>query len=365
MTASSVTPGRAIAGAVLADRDGATYIARYGDVESEVRAVREAVGLMDASHVMVFKGTVDDALYPLDEVFAGNVANLRYGRVLHTLLADDAGQVIADAYIACNDDEILVLCEACVPRAEVARLLAGCPVADVSDDVAVFCLDGPKAWGPLRDLAGRDILGMPYLSVENHVLDGAPVQILRAGKTAEFGYWIVAAAADAAKVHGRLMAAGARYGIAPYGLDALDLLKLDGRFVNVNREGRVVRDPLPLGLQWMMDFQKERWSGRDAVLARRAAGVAHKVVGFALAAGQRGVRVGDVVRLDGEAVGEVVACGWSLGLGREMGLALLDRPVAWAGLDFVVDAASGPLAARSISLPPFVPASLTVKLDEV
>jgi aminomethyltransferase len=365
MRASPAASWLVNAGAVMTERDGAPAVAHYGDVAAEVRAVRQAAGLMDAGHVLVFKGTVDDAIYPLDEVFAGNVANLRYGRVLHTLLADEAGLVVADAYIACNDDEILVLCEACAPRQEVARLLAGCPVVDVTDEVAVFCLDGPKSWGPLRDLVGRDILGMPYLSVENHDLDGTALNLLRAGKTAEFGYWIVAPAADAAKVHGRLMAAGAKYGIAPYGLDALDLLKLDGRFFNVNREGRVARDPLPLGLQWMMDFQKERWSGRDAILARRAAGVARKVVGFALAEGLQGVRVGDVLRLDGDPAGEVVACGWSQGLGRDMGLALLDRAVAWAGLDFTVDSATGPLAATSISLPPFVPASLEVKLDEV
>ena len=64
MTASPATPGRLIAGAVMADRDGSMVVARYGDVGAEVRAVREAAGLMDASHVLVFKGTVDDAIYP-------------------------------------------------------------------------------------------------------------------------------------------------------------------------------------------------------------------------------------------------------------------------------------------------------------
>ncbi len=365
MRNSHVASFLARAGAMMTDRDGANLAAHFGDVGAEYRAVREAVGLLDASHVLVFKGPVDDAIYPLDEVFAGNVANLRYGRVLHTLLADAEGMIVADAYIACGDEEILVLCEACAPREDVARLLAGCPVRDVTDETAVLCVDGPKAWGPLRDLFGRDILGMPYLSVEAHDLDGVPVGVLRAGKTAEFGYWLVVPAADADKVHGRLMDAGARHGIAPYGLDALDLLKLDGRFFNVNREGRAVRDPLPLGLQWMIDFQKDGFSGRDAILARREAGVPRKIVGIALAAGAKGLAEGSTVVLDGDPVGTVVACGWSDGLQREMGLALLDQPVAWSGLDFEVRTDSGALPARSISLPPFVPASLSVRLDEV
>lgn len=365
MRSSPLAGWKDAAGAVTADRDGMPVTTRYGAVDAEYRAVREAIGLMHASHVLVFKGAVDDAIYPLDEAFAGNVANLRYGRVLHTLLADEAGRVVADAYVACNDDEILVLCEACVPRTEVARLLADCPVLDVTDDVAVLCVDGPKAWAPLRDLVGRDILGMPYLSVENHDIGGTPTSVLRAGKTAEFGYWLVAPAAEATALCGRLIEAGDRHGMAPYGLDALDLLKLDGRFFNVFGEGRVVGDPLSLGLQWMIDFQKDRFAGRDAILARRAAGVPRKVVGVALAEGLAGMAVGDAVLLDGDAVGNVVACGWSGGIGRQMGLALLDRAVAWAGLDLAIVGAAGPLAAASISLPPFVPASLGIRLDEV
>lgn len=351
--------------ASFVERDGVRAAANYGDVDAEVAAVRGAAGLMDAAHVMVFRGSVDDALYPLDEVLAGNVANLRFGRVLHTLLADDAGRVVADAYVACDDEDLLVLLESCAPRDEVARLLASTPLQDVTDESAVFCVDGPKAWGPLRDLFGRDVLGMPYLSVEDHPLDGIPVRLLRGGKTAEFGYWLVLPAADAGRTWDRLREAGARHGLAPYGLDALDLLKLDGRFFNVNREGRVVADPLPLGLQWMFDFGKERFSGREAVLARRAAGVGTKVVGLALAGDRRGLLVGARVLLDGADVGEMVACGWSSGLQREMGLARLDRAVAYAGLDLVVVGADGPLEARSLSLPPFVPESLKVRLDEV
>jgi aminomethyltransferase len=365
MNPSPLTARLQSQGALISDRDGTTVIAGFGDVGTEYRAVREAAGLMVASHVMVFKGTVDDALFPLDEVFAGNVANLRFGRVLHTLLADRLGQVVADAYIACNDDEIMVLCEACRPREEVVSLLSRCQVIDVTDDVEVLCIDGPKAWAPLRELAGRDILGMPYLSVENQNIDGVPVAMLRAGKTAEFGYWLVAPVEGAPAVYDRLLAAGRKIGIQPYGQDALDLLKLDGRFFNVNCEGRVVGDPLALGLQWMFDFQKERFSGREAILSRRSSGVHEKVIGFALAQGLRGSSNGDTVFLDGGVAGRVVACGWSGRLSREMGLAIMDRPVAWAGLELVVQGADGALAAASISLPPFIPASLLVRLDEV
>jgi aminomethyltransferase len=242
---------------------------------------------------------------------------------------------------------------------------AGSPLEDVTDSFAVFSIDGPQAWAVLRDLFGRDILGLPYLSIDDQDLDATKVRLMRAGKTSEFGYLLAVPAEEAAKVWGRVREAGASQCAGLCGLDVFDLLKLDGRFFNVNREGRRVRDPLPLGLQWMIDFQKERFCGRDAILARREAGVPSKILGVGLRDGARGMSAGDGVELDGDRVGEVVTCGFSGTLRREIGLALVDVSVAYSGLDIVVRGAEGALPARSISMPPFVPRSLLVKLGDV
>lgn len=354
------------AGAAFAERDGARVCAALAPREAEYRAVREHAGLADFSHLLKYRGRVDDALYPLDETLTGNVANLRFGRVLHTLLTGEDGRILADVYVACDDEDLFVLAEPCAPAEQVDALLRrpGSGLSDVTGDLAVLSLDGPAAWGAPRDLFGRDVLGMPYLSVEPHDLDG-PVRLIRAGKTAEFGYLVLVDASRATAAWDRLLEAGARHGIAPVGLDVHDDLRLDGRFFNVHREGRAVGDPLELGLQWMIDFAKDGFVGRDAIRARREAGVAFKTVGVALAAGLDGMDAGDPVLLDGDAVGHVVTAGWSFTLGRRIGLARLSRDVAYAGLDLAVRHAGRDQDAVSLSMPPFVPKSLTVRLDEV
>ncbi len=45
----------------------------------------------------------------LDSLLAGNVARIRFGRVLHTFLSDENGMLLADCYVANNDDEFIVI----------------------------------------------------------------------------------------------------------------------------------------------------------------------------------------------------------------------------------------------------------------
>lgn len=357
----------ASAGAVFSDRDGCEACAAFGPREPEYRAVREHVGIADFSHLLKYRGHVDDALYPLDETLTGNVANLRFGRVLHTLLADDDGRILADVFVACDDEDLLVLAEPCAPAETIDALLCrpGSGLSNATGDLAVLSLDGPAAWGAPRDLFGRDVLGMPYLSIEPHDLDG-PLHLLRAGKTAEFGYLVVVDAGRAGATWDRLMEAGERHRMAPVGLDVHDDLRLDGRFFNVHREGRIVGDPLELGLQWMIDFGKDAFVGRHAILARREAGIDFKSLGVALPPGRKeDIGLGDEVLLDGEPVGRVVTAGWSFTMGRRVCLARVTRSAAYAGLDMVVRHAGRDLEAVSLSMPPFVPKSLAVRLDEI
>lgn len=352
-------------GARFQDRSGRTAVAGFAGVEEEVLAVRRALGLAPMTHVRVFRGVVDEALYPLDEVLTGPVSRLRFGRVLHTLLLNPDGRVAADAYVAIDEEDLWVLLECVEDPGTIEDLLGAVPLQDEGDRWAVLSLDGPRAWAPLRELLGPDVLGMPYLAIEPRPLAGTEVRVIRAGKTGEFGYWILVPEEVAAATLQTLRQAAKEPAMALYGTEALDLLKLGGRFFNVHQEGARVRDPLPLGLQWMIDFQKDRFTGREALLGRRERGVPTKVIGVTLHPEHRGLAPGQTVILDGEPIGTVVAAGRSPVLQRDLGLAEVRRPFAWAGLPVEVRDGERLLGGQTLTMPPFLPESLKIRLDEV
>jgi aminomethyltransferase len=359
----------AAGGAVLRELHGAEVVARVAERAAEYSAVRNAVGLTDFSFLQKFRVPAERGLDFLDTLLAGNVPKIRFGRVLHTFMADKDGFLLADCYVANNDEEFIFLCESIVPDAALRPLFAEAgaseaAVEDLTEGHAVLSLDGFRAWEVVKEVFGADVLGLPYLSIEGYSFQGTPVRLIRAGKTSEFGYLILAPNSAAPALFDTLQAAVAKREGRLCGLDVHGDLRLEGRFFNIQAEGLRVRDPLVLGLQWMVDFGKDKFNGRDAIHQRRAEGLHRKVVGVAAEPGDKGLVTGAKIFHAGEPVAEAVADCHSFVLNRRLALAVFPVELAYSGLCFHLGAADGPIV-RTISMPPIMPKSLTVKLDEM
>ncbi|HVM60842.1 MAG TPA: hypothetical protein VMV72_08245 [Verrucomicrobiae bacterium] len=338
-------------GATFAEQHGREIATRVAGRAGEYAAVRDAVGLTDFSFVQAFRVPEEKGIDLLDALVAGNVPRIRFGRVLHTFLADDDGMLVADCYIANNDREFIFLCESIVPDAEITRLLDP-SFEDLTGSHVLLGVDGLRAWEVVREIFGANVLGLPYLSVEMYSFQARSVYLFRAGKTGEFGYLLLAPVSVAEALFDKLHEVTQKCGGRCCGFDIHQELRLEGRFFNIHAEGRRVRDPLVLGLQWMIDFDKEDFRGAAAIKQRRAAGLKQKLVGITSIDGRRKLAPG----------GEVVATCFSDVLDRPLGLAVLPIGQAYSGLDYRL--ASGQTV-RTISMPPILPKSLKVKLDEV
>jgi aminomethyltransferase len=353
-------------GAVFGERAGVEVPLRFAEPALEYRAVREAAGVCDFSFVTRHR-VPEEGLDVLERYAAGSVANIRFGRVLHTMALDDEGMLESDLYVANDDENLLLFGESLVPDDRTAVVLEelGGPdagVVDIAAETAVFGVDGFKAWAVVKELFGPDVLGLPYLSIENYELDGVELKLVRGGKTSEFGYLLLVPAAAAADIWQRIERAGEPHGLVPIGVEAHSMLRLDGRFFNIHEEGARVRDPLSLGLQWMIDLEGEEFRGRRSVLDRREAGLAQKIVGVIPDDEAGALAAGDKIVHQGRTVAEVVSASDSPTLGRRIGLALFELEYGYAGLSFEGEDGHG---IRTISLPPFTAKSLTIKLDEM
>ena len=368
MRTSPLKEKLAAAGAVFRERHGVQVVSNFGNVQAECGAVRDAAALADFSFVRIFTLPETPGIDFLDALLAGNVPKIRFGRILHTFLADRGGKLAADCFVANNDQEFVFICESILPDVELDALLAtngGEPaLKDLSADHVVLSLDGFKSWEIVKKIFGADVIGLPYLSIENYQFAGEPVRFIRAGKTSEFGYLLIAPVTIAAQLFDTLKAEVEARGGRLVGADAHDALRLEGRFFNIFREGERVRDPLPLGLQWMMDLEKENFSGSAAIKERRAAGLKQKNIGLSADTNCTTLKTGANIFHEGRAVGEIVTDCVSVVLNQPLALGLLPLEIAFSGLEFRVGSPDGAVV-RSISMPPIMPKSLTVKLDEM
>jgi aminomethyltransferase len=357
------------AGGVFRDRHGVEVVSRFTDRRLECAAVRESAALADFSFARCFRFPEDKGIDFLDLLLAGQVPKIRFGRLLHTFLADNEGFLLGDCYVANHDTEFFFICESILPDAQLDALLAtaGLPQAggeDLTTTHVLLSLDGCLAWQIVKKVFGADVLGLPYLSIEDYLFEGQPVRLLRAGKTSEFGYLLLVEKGAAEPLfdllRGEVEAVGGRL----CGVDAHDDLRLEGRFFNIQQEGQRVRDPLTIGLQWMIDFEKEKFSGCAAIKQRRLQGLKNKLIGVAAEPGCDQLKQGARIYHQGSAVATVEAEGFSGVLKRPLGLAVFPVGLAYSGLSFRLEEPDGP-EVRSISMPPIMPKSLTVKLDEM
>lgn len=356
-------------GASFMQRNGVEVCSLCSGLAAEYRFVREAVGVTDFTYMQKYRIPEENAIDFLDKLVAGNVAKVRFGRVLHTFLADDNGFIIADCYIANNDQEFILLCESLVDDATLDEILkkhgaeeAG--LENITQSHVAIGVDGYKAWAIAKELFGSDVLGLPYLSIEMYPFESETIKLIRAGKTSEFGYLLIAPVTIASALFERVAELAVKNNGGMCGVKTHNELRLEGRFFNVFAEGERVKDPLSLGLQWMIDFDKETFVGRDAIMSRRENGVAQKIIGVRAEATPAGFAPETLIYDGEQQLGPLVATCFSSVLNASIGLALLPVPVAYSGLTFRLGSGQG-VEVRTISMPPIMPKSLTVKLDEL
>ncbi len=342
------------------DRRGHTIVESVGDFEQEYKALREGFAVAMLPHVTMLMIRGDDAIDVLDRLVCADIGLLREERILHSIICDSQGQVLTEVYLACSNDEYLLVAEGgddSAWRAVLDEVMhdRAVEVKDISSTSTCISVDGPYAWTAMSRVVGSDIFGVPYLSLLRPESDR---WILRAGKTGEYAYWIVVPNAKAVELATALLDNAAPHPHSFIGLRTTQLAKLENRTLNLDAEGSLTRDPYELGLFWMVAVSSAKVGG-DAI-EQASTNIKRRLVGFRTDATQA-LSVGDPVYLDGELVGKVANVGLSPRVGCTIGLALLDRAAAYVGLN--MEAGQAHLQIRTVSTPFLINESLRVRME--
>jgi glycine cleavage system aminomethyltransferase T len=323
--------------------DGVSVPACFSGLEDEYRCIRERAALSDQSHYGKFEISGSQAVDFLSFVNLPDIARLAIGKTSSSFMLEEDGSVFSECYVVSSGDSFLLLTEG-RDKTEVAEYLKkhsenfDVKLKDVSELFAMLQLDGPYAWEVLKDLIGVKVLGLRYLeTLDNQRIGSSAVQIIRSGKTGEFGYSLLVARDQAIECWDTLMKTGERYQILPVGFEALDLCRMENRFPNLRLDCAKVANPFEMNCRVMFDREKDDHLGRSAIEELTQGGPARRIIGFVSADDSHEVpQLGDQVTLAGEVIGEVVNAGYSFMLGKSIGLALVSNDLAFVGLDFNV-----------------------------
>ena len=259
--------------------------------DREYAAVRSAAALFDVSPLHKYLITGPDAGRLLDRMVTRDVKKCKVGQVIYTPWCDGHGKVIDDGTISRLGETTYRLTAAEPSLRWIDQNAFGLKVAveEVSDALGALALQGPLSRTILNQVAEDSLDGLKYFRVMSTRIAGVSVDISRTGYTGDLGYELWIPAADAVKVWDRLVEVGFDYGIAPAGIYALDLVRIEAGLVMADVDYHsshraLIEDqtssPYELSLDWTVNLDKGPFNGRQALIADRQRGPAWRFVGI-------------------------------------------------------------------------------------
>ncbi|OLF16005.1 glycine cleavage system aminomethyltransferase GcvT [Actinophytocola xanthii] len=344
-------------GASFTDFAGWSMPLRYGSELAEHRAVREAAGLFDLSHMGEIELTGPEAGRALDYALVGNLSGLKVGRARYTMICDADGGVLDDLVVyRLGEDHFMV-----VANASNAALVAGelttraegftVEVVDRSRDCALVACQGPRSAAIIGRVCDADLSGLSYYGSVPTRVGGHDVLLARTGYTGEDGFEVFAEAAHAADVWQTLTEAGADDGLLPAGLASRDTLRLEAGMPLYGNELSVEMSPFDAGLGRIVKFDKPAdFVGRAALEERRKAPAAHVRVGL-VGEGRRAPRHGYPVLDGGAPIGTVTSGALSPTLGHPIAMAYVPPALSEPGTPLAVDLRGRTFPVQVVALP--------------
>jgi aminomethyltransferase len=310
---------------------------QYTGIVDEHKAVRQSVGVFDISHMGQFIVSGSGAEAFLNRMLTNNIAKLQPGQGQYTLLLNAQGGVIDDliAYRT-SEREFYLVVNASRIDADWEQLESQLTqddevmMANASDFTAGLAVQGPKA----REVAAAVFGSAGSFPEHNTILvtmsESGPMWLCGTGYTGEEGFEFFMPAETAETWFRKIVEAVKAAGGMPCGLGARDTLRLEMGYPLNGNDLSEQRTPLQAGLGFFVDLDKGEFTGREALVAQKAAGLPDKLAAFRMTGAAPPPRPHYPLVYGGQVVGEVCSGTQSPSLGAGIGMAYV--PLAAAGI---------------------------------
>ncbi len=311
----------------------------YGSILDEHAAARGTAAVFDVSHMGRLRIRGDWAFKLLDRACTADVLGQEDDTVRYSLLCNESGGVLDDVSVSRLADYWLVVCNADNHQKVLSHLQAlnevgefDATIEDLTDETAMLAVQGPEAMARLAGLLPAEVTGIGRYEVASGTLGFLPYVATRTGYTGEDGLEVIVPAAAAAKAWE--FVTGEKIGVAPAGLGARDVLRIEAGLPLYGHELNETIDPITAGLARVVR-EGGSYLGASALAAIRRRGSARTLVGLKLDT-RRIARQGAEVLIAGREAGVVTSGTFSPSCGASIAMAYVDRSVAETGREATV-----------------------------
>ncbi len=251
---------------------------------AEYWACREKAAVMDLSPLRKFEIVGPDAEALMQATMTRDIRRLADGQVVYTAMCNETGGMLDDGTVfRLTPDNFRFVGGAEYDgvwlREQAERLGLQVWVKESTDDLHNIAVQGPASREILSQIVWTSPAQTPFAELKWFRFSigrlggpqGLPLIASRTGYSGELGYELFCHPKDAPELYDAVMAAGAPHGIAPLGLDALDMLRIEAGLIFAGYEFDDQVDPFEAGIGFTVTADKDDdFVGREALLERRA-----------------------------------------------------------------------------------------------
>jgi len=318
---------------------GWLWAKNFGDAKGEYEAVRNRVGLWDASPHTKWDFRGHDAITALDRIFTRDLSAMEIGRVCYGPFCDEDGKMLGDGTVFRFSDDHFWLVTAPGTESDLEHFKAVVRGLDVeitnrTTELPQLGLNGPGSRQLLSRLCSRDLSSLRWYRFwpDQVEIGGIRCWVSRSGYSGELGYELFFAPDDGERLWSVLTTAGAR----PYGLDAIEWIRIESGLIAMGADFRPRElSPFDVSLDRFIDLRKPAFSGK-AALEKEARDPANQLV--TLVIDGKVPPAGSEVLSDGARVGALTSPCDSPALGKVIALAIIRRDALRSGRQLQVAA---------------------------
>ena len=246
----------------------------HAAVARECKAVRNAVGILDASTLGKIDIQGPDAREFLNRVYTNAWTKLDVGKARYGLMCKEDGMVFDDGVTACLADNHFVMT---TTTGGAGRVLEWLEIyhqtewpelkvyfTSVTDHWATMTLSGPNSRKLLAEVTDIDLDkdAFPFMTWKEGKVGGVPARVFRISFTGELSYEVNVQADYAMGVLEQIVEAGKKHGLTPYGTETMHVLRAEKGFIIVGQDTDGSVTPDDLGMGWCVGRNKPfSWIG--------------------------------------------------------------------------------------------------------
>jgi aminomethyltransferase len=261
-------------------------------IDREYWAIRDGAALIDVSPLMKYLIEGPDAARLLDRITPRHIARMAVGQVVYTGWCNEEGKLLDDGTVTRLAEQRFRLTSAEPSLRWLTMNAVGMQVSfsEMTDRMAALSLQGPKSRAVLNRCCEQSLDSLRFFRMAPNRLEGRDVTISRTGYTGDLGYEIWLDAGDALPVWDAILVAGADYGLAPCGILAMDMARVEAGLFMIDVDYTPAThawipgqksSPYEMGLGWTVNLDKPGYFvGRRALEREHREGSAWQLVGL-------------------------------------------------------------------------------------